>query len=214
MSDISDPLAEVREAYKRYRDDIRKKIREFEGVGNCGHERIFLELVYCLLTPQSKAIYAWDIVRELYLNGCLWNCTAKELSEYLRRIRFRFNKSRYIVEAREDFLNGVLDFKDLLEGSPLIVRHRLARRIKGFGYKEASHFLRNIGFTFQIAILDRHILRYMVKFNLISEVPKALSPKRYILLEDRFIWFSKYLGLSPAELDLLLWAIETGYVFK
>ncbi len=214
MSSISDPIAEVREAYKKYRDDIRRKIKEFEAVGKCGDERIFLELVYCLLTPQSKAIYAWDIVKELYLNGCLWSCSYTKLAEYLRRIRFRFNKSRYIVMARESFLSGSLNFKELLEGSPFIVRHWLAKNVKGLGYKEASHFLRNIGFTFQIAILDRHILRYMVKFNLISEIPKSISPKKYILLEDRFVWLSKYLGLSPAELDLLLWAMETGYVFK
>ncbi len=214
MSSISDPIAEVREAYKKYRDDIRRKIEEFEAVGKCGDERIFMELVYCLLTPQSKAIYAWDIVKELYLNGCIWSCSHTELAEYLKRIRFRFNKSRYIVMARESFLNGSLNFNELLNGSPFIVRHWLAKNVKGLGYKEASHFLRNIGFSFQIAILDRHILRYMVKFNLISEIPKSISPKKYILLEDRFIWLSKYLGLSPAELDLLLWAMETGYVFK
>lgn len=209
-----DPLELVRDAYRRYRDDIHRRLKEFNSLGGCGDERLFLELIFCILTPQSRAIYAWNTVKEIYLNGCLWRCNYKELSNYLVKSRFRFNKARYIIEARERFLDGSIDFKELLDGYPIEVRHRLASIIKGIGYKEASHFLRNIGYTFDIAILDRHILKYMQKFRLINEIPRSLTPKKYLLLEDRFIWLSRYLGIKPAELDLLLWALETGYIFR
>lgn len=52
-------------------------------------------------------------------------------------------------------------------------------------YKEASHFLRNVGFGEDVAILDRHILRNLERLAVIDEIPKTLSPKLYLEIEDR-----------------------------
>ncbi len=204
----------VKNKYLEFKDDIRRRIKEFEKTRLCGEDRIFMELIFCILAPQTRAISAWNTTVDLFLSGCIWHCKEFELAEKLRRVRFRFNKSRYVIEARDRYLDGELNLNDFLDGPANIVRHNLYLEIKGLGYKEASHFLRNIGYSFDLAILDRHILKYMKKFNMIVEVPRTLSLRNYLLLEDRFIWLSKYLGLKPAELDLLLWAIETGYVFK
>ena len=40
-------------------------------------------------------------------------------------------------------------------------------RIKGLGYKEASHFLRNIGFK-GYGILDKHIVRSLFELGVID----------------------------------------------
>lgn len=53
-------------------------------------------------------------------------------------------------------------------------------------YKEASHFLRNVGFGENIAILDRHILRNLVKLEVIDELPKTLTPKLYLEIEEKW----------------------------
>jgi len=60
------------------------------------------------------------------------------------------------------------------------MREWLIRSIRGIGYKEASHFLRNIGLGENLAILDRHILKNLKFFGVIEEIPASL-PKKNIL---------------------------------
>jgi N-glycosylase/DNA lyase len=123
-------------------------------------------------------------------------------------VRFHNNKSGYIIEARDKF------FKNRLPKDPKEAREWLVDNIKGLGYKEASHFLRNIGLGRNIAILDRHILKNLMKYNVINEIPKTLTPKRYLEIEDKMKQFSKKNNIPLDELDLLFWAEETGEVFK
>jgi N-glycosylase/DNA lyase len=85
--------------------------------------------------------------------------------------------------------------------------------VLGFGYKEASHFLRNIGYT-GLAILDRHVLRGMVRLGVLAEIPKIGSRRAYLGVEKIFIDASRVIGIEPEALDLLLWYEATGEVFK
>ncbi len=98
--------------------------------------------------------------------------------------------------------------KNPFESRELIVKH-----VKGLGYKEASHFLRNIGFR-NLAILDRHILKNLQKLKVIHKIPSNLNKKNYLLIEKKFYNFSKKIKIHMDELDLLFWSIETGKVFK
>ncbi len=86
------------------------------------------------------------------------------------------------------------------------------RNIKGIGYKEASHFLRNIGFK-NIAIVDFHIIDLLSRYNLI-EKPKYLSKNIYFQIEKLLRKIAKKTGVSPAELDLYMWYMETGKILK
>jgi N-glycosylase/DNA lyase len=89
----------------------------------------------------------------------------------------------------------------------------LVKNFKGFGMKEASHFLRNTG-HFDLAILDRHILRNLLELGVIEEVPESLSAKNYLAIEEKMKDFSNQIGIPFAHLDMLLWAKEAGEVFK
>jgi N-glycosylase/DNA lyase len=51
-------------------------------------------------------------------------------------------------------------------------------------------------------------------FGIIKEVPKNLTKKTYLKIEEKMIEFSKKVGIPVVDLDLLLWAKEAGYVFK
>lgn len=84
----------------------------------------------------------------------------------------------------------------------------------GLGYKEAGHFLRNVGLGEDLAILDRHILKNLVLLGVIDEVPASLTKRRYLEIERRMIEFSKKTGIPMGHLDLLLWSKETGEIFK
>jgi len=86
--------------------------------------------------------------------------------------------------------------------------------VKGLGYKEASHFLRNIGLGEEFAILDRHILRNLKDLQVIPEIPATLTRKRYLEIEEKVRRLAKDIGIPMGHLDLLLWSKETGHIFK
>ena len=132
-------------------------------------------------------------------------------------VRFKNNKARYLVEAREKLCSKnskplhklISSFK-----TPREAREWLVGNIKGMGLKEASHFLRNIGYGEDVAILDRHILKNLVKLDVISAVPETLSKKTYLKIEQKMRGFSKRVKIPMSHLDLLLWFNETGALFK
>ena len=131
--------------------------------------------------------------------------------------RFIHKKSAYIVEAREKFLGD--DSVPLRSTLGTIdddqeARDWLVENVKGIGYKEASHFLRNIGFAQDFAILDRHILRNLNSLGVIEETPDSLSRRMYLDIEKRMREFSNAVHIPMSHLDLLLWCKETGEILK
>ncbi|MEM7821732.1 MAG: N-glycosylase/DNA lyase [Candidatus Aenigmatarchaeota archaeon] len=203
--------------YEEKKEEIRRKLLEFKQMINEDNEKIFAELAFCICTPQSKAKDAWESINKLVENGLLYRGTVEQILPFLK-VRFSKNKANYIVEARKKFIvNGKIQIKEFLQSfiDPLELREWLVNNIKGFGMKEASHFLRNIGLSEnQLSILDIHILRGLKEFGIIEKIPKSLTKKEYIKIEDKMRKFSKQIDIPLDELDLLLWFKETGFVFK
>ena len=92
-------------------------------------------------------------------------------------------------------------------------REFFVQNVKGIGYKEASHFLRNIGFK-GYAILDKHIINSLHEFGVLSTNEKPKNNKEYLEIEQKFIDFSKDAGIDMDELDLLLWSRKNGRILK
>jgi len=116
--------------------------------------------------------------KDLLLKG-----TKSEIAKELNRVRFRNNKAGYLILAREQFTRGgKISIKPLISGFNDIFEARewFVKNVKGLGYKEASHFLRNIGFGEEITILDRHILKNLKKAGVIKEIPKTITKKAYL----------------------------------
>lgn len=121
------------------------------------------------------------------------------------------------MKARETFIQGnPKSLKDQLSQFHNIhlARDWLVTNVKGMGYKEASHFLRNIGQGMDFAILDRHILRFLTRVGLIEVMPTSLRPKDYKYYEQILRDFSNHLSIPLGHLDFILWFIETGRIFK
>ena len=112
--------------------------------------------------------------------------------------------------------DGKLQPKKILEskGNTFEKRKWILKNVKGMGLKEANHVLRNLGFGEEIAILDRHILRNLQRLNIIEEIPKTLTEKKYYEIEEAMKKYSEYSGIKMDELDLVLWYKEAGEVFK
>jgi len=120
----------------------------------------------------------------------------------------------YICLARSIFSSRSL--RESLAGfsDASAAREWLVANIKGLGYKEASHFLRNIGLGGDLAILDRHILKNLALLGVIDEVPASPGRKMYLEIEKKMTRFSNEVNIPMAHLDLLLWYKEAGEVFK
>ncbi len=207
--------SQLQEAYNKKRSEIEKRLQDFKAVFSKSDYEVFTELCFCLMTPQTKAKSAAHAIEKLKENDLIRKGTQHEIKNWMASIRFNENKSGYIVKAREMLTeNGEIKIKDKLQGDKKEVRQWLVDNIKGYGLKEASHFLRNIGFGDDIAILDRHILKNLVKNGIIDKVPKVLTDKRYLEIEDRMRLFSKELNIPMDHLDLVWWSEETGEIFK
>ncbi|MBI5355214.1 MAG: N-glycosylase/DNA lyase [Candidatus Aenigmarchaeota archaeon] len=198
-------------AYGKRKKDIKKRLMDFRETGK-DKEKTRLEMFFCLCTPQSKALSCWSAISEMKEKGLLDNGSKGEISKLIssKGVRFKNNKARYIIEARGKFADvwNVLNAK-----KPQEAREWLVENINGYGYKEASHFMRNSGYR-ELAILDRHILKNLEKLGVIDSVPKALTKKNYFEIENRFREFSEKTGIPMDELDLLFWAEEAGLIFK
>lgn len=199
-------MDELLNEYNKRKEIIRSRLEDFKKVKG---DDLFYELCFCLLTPQSKAKQCWNSVLVLKSR----NFYSNDLNpvNYIEGVRFHNNKSKYLIEAKKLY-HLILDkINNGIGGEEF--REWLVENLKGYGLKEASHFLRNIGYR-NLAILDRHILKNLKKYNVIDEIPKTLTRAKYLDIEKKFKEFSQKIRIDIDELDLLFWSMETGEVFK
>jgi N-glycosylase/DNA lyase len=210
-------IRELQTLYGEKRDAIHRRLGEFREILRNSDNDVFAELCFCLLTPQSSAKTCWAAVSRLKERSLLMKGNASEIQLQLNDVRFGDSKAKYIVEARDLFTkDGDLYLKSHLNSFANLfeLREWMVENVKGLGYKEASHFLRNVGLGEEFAILDRHILRNLKRLGVIPEVPVSITKKRYLEIEEKLRGFSREIGIPLADLDLLFWSRETGWIFK
>ncbi len=204
-----DFLDEVRSAMQKRGSTVQSRLKEFEEIGK-SELSAFKELCFCILTANFSAEGGIRIQR--WIDDGFITLTKEELYEELSKLGHRFPLSRanYIINARK-FYGSLLSTINKFKSSKS-AREWLRKNVKGIGYKESSHFLRNIGFK-DIAIIDRHIMRYLEEKGL-TERLKILTKSRYLELECILSAVADKLGITLAELDLYLWYIMTGRILK
>lgn len=195
------------------RNTVENRMKEFEELGKKNNDEIFKELCFCLLTANFSANGGIKIQNAIADE--FFSLSEEELAQKLAELGHRFPNARakFIFEARKhknNIKNILSEFKD----NELLMREWLVNNIKGLGFKESSHFLRNIGCK-NLAIIDFHIINLLVKNNLIDKPKsKSLSPKKYLEIENMLKQIADKTGLSLGELDLYLWYKETGKILK
>ena len=211
-------LRKLRAEFAAAAPAIRARLDDFQRVGEGSDRALFRELCFCILAVQTRARRADDAVRGLEADGLLWTARPAEIAGHLRRrVRFHNHKAAYLVRARARFFPGGRGrLRDALRALATAeeARRWLVAEVDGLGLKEASHFLRNLGRGEDLAILDRHILRNLVRHGVIPRVPTSLTTRRYLEIEARVRAFAATLGVSVGALDLLFWSRETGEIFK
>jgi len=189
---------------------VDARLREFKEIRNESSHEIFKELCFCILTANFNAERSLKIQMEM--GDEFLTAPKSDLVRRLRELGHRFPdaRARYIVDARK-YKNSlkyiVKTFNDDNE-----LREWLVKNVKGIGYKEASHFLRNIGYT-NLAILDFHIIDVLTKHKII-EKPTMITKRKYLEIEELLRKIARKSNLNLAELDLYLWYMETGKILK
>jgi N-glycosylase/DNA lyase len=125
--------------------------------------------------------------------------------------RFPNARAKYIAEAQR--LRGTLKHTIVSMPNSREARDWLVANVKGLGMKEASHFLRNVGYL-DLAIVDKHIMSHMEETGLIIERPSALSRKKYMEYEGMLARVAEDLGMPLGVMDLYLWSKKSGEVLK
>ena len=189
---------------------IDTRIKQFISVKKKGISEIFKELCFCIMTANcgaEKCIEVNDRIDKGFLN-----LSEEDLAKKFKEFGYRFPniRAKYILDAR----NYISELESIINSNidEINLREWVVKKIKGLGYKEASHFLRNIGYK-NLAIIDFHIVDLLVKHDLI-EKPKTLTKKKYLEIENILKQIGRESLLDMAKLDLYLWYKETGKVLK
>lgn len=210
MKELLSKLEQLK--YSEIKNTISSRMNEFEELGKKTSNEIFKELCFCLMTANFSAYGGIKIQNAL--QDDFLHLSEEELSKKLSELGHRFPnmRAKFVVLAQihKDSIKEILQSIN----DEIKMREWIVKNIKGLGMKEASHFLRNIGYK-NVAIIDFHIIDLLAKHNLIDKPKnKSLSPKKYIEIENVLREISKQTNLNLGELDLYLWYEETGKVLK
>ncbi len=175
--------------------------------------------MYCIFTAGASArmgLKSIEAVRPFLKKG-----GSDQMAVALKEAgahRFPNARPAYIVSTR-DYLQShcrmrlrkkLESFSDAIERRDWLAQET---RIKGLGYKESSHFLRNIGLK-GYAILDKHVMRCLADLGLAESSKPPATRARYLATEKQLSDFAKSVKIDFDELDLVLWSIKTGEVLK
>jgi N-glycosylase/DNA lyase len=213
-------VEDIRATHQTRKKEIRARLEQFREVWRKGNDaQLWEELVFCIFTAGASArmgFRAVEAVRPLLING-----EREEMTLALRNAgahRFPVERPGYIVVTRS-YLRAhcKMALRKKLESfaDPIERRDWLAqeKQIKGLGYKEASHFLRNIGLSGH-AILDKHVMSCLMDLNVVETPKPPATRARYLEIEGRLRDFAREIRIDFDELDLVLWSMKTGEVLK
>lgn len=150
-------------------------------------------------------------IRNILSNGFIINKT-------LTRYRFPNVRAKQItdIHSKIDELGSSLKKIVYCNVSPKEIRNLLINEFPGIGPKQASMFLRNAGVTYELAILDKHVMDYMSVVKL-SGKSKNIKRNDYYKIENKLTKYASKLGYPVGFVDWAIWivmrvATREGYI--
>ena len=211
-------IDQIKRTHHERRGEIRDRLSEFAGIWRDGtDEHLWQEMVFCFFTGGCSArmgLNSIEAVKPLLMHGSQQEIASALVGSH----RYPNARSKYVVHSRQ-FLKEHCDMRlrDKLGGFDCALDRRdwlvKERGIKGLGYKEASHFLRNIGFR-GYAILDKHVLRCLAELGIIDDPKPPNTRSRYLTVEEKLKQLTETIGIDFDEMDLVLWSMKTGVILK
>lgn len=214
----------IEKHYAENRQTVDRRLEQFEELRDSDNHRLFKELVFVILTSQSSAEKSWEATEKLDELGLLEDGGREEIARVLENhgINYERNKADYIVSNRQDLSqptledpSGDLKLGDRIDPENLEkTREWLADNVKGISWKGASHFLRNIGYGDSFAIVSSRITSKLHELDRVEDPGQPSNREEYLKAEEEMKKLSRETGIDVKALDLVLWSMETGKIFK
>jgi N-glycosylase/DNA lyase len=127
-----------------------------------------------------------------------------------RRYRFPASRGRQLAAARIAISDHTGTLGNLLKTNqdPVSLRLWFVKNTLGMGPKQASMFLRNCGVSYDLAVLDRHVLEFMTRMGLCSDTQSAISTMpAYYKRETTLRYYANNLGAAVGLIDWAIWIV-------
>lgn len=201
-----------KEHYFSRQDEIRKRLKEFESFRDSSDKEIFEEVAYCVFAANSSAEMATTALK--LLKPVLHSGSLEDYQKTVhKKVRFYNIRSKYLFDNRQVIEQHNNFLKHLESLNHHERRLFIKDNFKGFGMKESSHFLRNIGFK-GYCIIDKHVLNLMTEFSVLKSATPPKNVEEYLKIENKIIEFANKNNFDVDELDLALWSFKTGKVMR
>lgn len=181
-----------------------------------GVDAIWSSLLFCILSSQVRATVAGSVTQRVMKEIPFFDERVSSVDVYrlareiLKRpdVRYRFPEARSkqianswfaFAQIKDDFYSYLDSFSDERDA-----RLAIADRFSGLGLKQASMFLRDVGYSARLCVIDTHILWYCSL--MFSSSQGALTTKRYLELEELLLDRSDTFGVAPNAFDTVIWA--------
>jgi len=169
------------------------------------HNRQLLRPKWIIRCKSAVQQIGYELSKRIYL-------PRKKDGSY-RKYRFPNIRARNIADAAKTLYQENCGLLWILKNSnsEQEARDFLAKNVQGIGLKEASHFLRNIGYSSSLAIIDSPIISFLIEVEAIPhERIKAVTSEMYIRLERILQDMCQSLGLNLSIFDMAIWHYMRG----
>ena len=130
-----------------------------------------------------------------------------------RRYRYPRVRAGYISRTAKDIYSRGESLKEILESADNTAdcRNAIISKALGIGPKQASLFLRNIGYADDLAILDSHVLKFMLIHGMTSEIKSQSNINYYEKIESNLRQYADQMNAKLAHLDTAIWVVMRIY---
>ncbi len=204
--------------------DVWTIIKKKKSRRRMSEETLWEELVCCILSSQVPYENARATTKSLKKYGLLTSDPINNFEQQVRdvlhapitvcgrSIHYRFPNIRanQIARARKEIFRTRKALSHLVYDSESAeaLREQLAREIPGMGLKQASMFLRNVGVSYDLAILDTHVFKYMYALNIVDPYSDHVARgPNYLGTELRLRRYADIIGYPVGCLDWAIWVV-------
>ncbi|MFC0104511.1 8-oxoguanine DNA glycosylase [Sphingopyxis terrae] len=198
--------------------EIEQRVRRNERPHS--ERELWRELSCCLLSSQVPYDLADAAAQAIDREGLLLSghvdpaaieallSAPLDLAGRLRRYRFPVARAAQLAATHQAVIDEAGGLVSLLDSfvDAGVARRWFVTRAPGFGPKQASMFLRNVGYSYDLAVLDRHVLNYMLALGLTQDRPPG-TLTNYRRWEAQLTDHARELGYPVGLLDWAIWIV-------
>jgi N-glycosylase/DNA lyase len=205
-------LTSFKQHYSNMKQEIAKKLSEFKTNQNASNNKFLEEMAFCVFAANSSAkmgLKASKLLRDVLENGTIDDYK----QAVFKTVRFYNKRAEYMHHNKEKVIILGKNIIQFLSKMQYEERRQFIKEFKGFGMKESSHLLRNLGYE-GYCIIDKHVLNVLTDMKVLDCNIAPKNDADYILIEHKIKKFAQEHNFNIDELDLAIWSYKTGEIIK